>query len=101
MIAQTERVMERYETKQAPRLPHLESLPASFDLIARGGIPTADVDHLQELLDGTQAAAEAAVCPDVARPGFYDIVSAGRTFFIYVYPSGRKVMLLAVWRLEA
>lgn len=60
-------------------------------------IPPADCERLRELLDGTWRPQDLRVTADPGREGFYDLECAGQIYFIYVYPSRRRVMLLAVW----
>ena len=35
--------------------------------------------------------------PDPRRPGFYEIEGAAKTFYIFKYPTGTKVLLLGIW----
>jgi len=35
--------------------------------------------------------------PDVHRPGFYELDGAESVYYIFRYPSGDKVLLLAAW----
>lgn len=38
--------------------------------------------------------------PDVRRPGFYEIDGATNVYYVFRYPSGHKVLLLAAWERE-
>lgn len=38
--------------------------------------------------------------PDTRRPGFYEIDGAANVYYIFRYPSGHKVLLLAAWQRE-
>ena len=38
--------------------------------------------------------------PDVRRPGFYEIDGASDVYYVFRYPSGHKVLLLAAWTRE-
>jgi hypothetical protein len=38
--------------------------------------------------------------PDVRRPGFYEIDGAANVYYVFRYPSGHKVLLLAAWLKE-
>ena len=38
--------------------------------------------------------------PDPRRPGFYEIDGAGNVYYVFRYPSGHKVLLIAVWQRE-
>jgi hypothetical protein len=38
--------------------------------------------------------------PDVRRPGFYEIDGAFNVYYVFRYPSGHKVLLVAAWRKE-
>ncbi len=50
------------------------------------------VAELRQLLtDG------AASRPDPRRPGFYEIQGFAHTYYVFKYPSGAKVLLIAVW----
>lgn len=35
--------------------------------------------------------------PDPRRPGFFEISGIDRTYYIFKYPNGSKVLLLGVW----
>lgn len=39
--------------------------------------------------------------PDVRRPGFYEIDGAANVYYVFRYPSGHKVLLVAVWQRES
>jgi hypothetical protein len=55
--------------------------------------------HGDPLVAGLRAALAAGVHadPDPRRPGFYDVHSGRRTYFIHVSPVSGAVMLLATW----
>ena len=74
---------------QMQRIPILSEL---FDLVGKDGRVPGGSERLRRLLDGSTAA---TVRPDPERPGFYDIVGDGEIYFVRVYPSGCKVLLLA------
>jgi hypothetical protein len=38
--------------------------------------------------------------PDPRRPGFYEIDGQTTTYYIFKYPTGTKVLLLAAWERE-
>jgi hypothetical protein len=38
--------------------------------------------------------------PDVRRPGFYEIDGTANVYYVFRYPSGHKVLLLAAWDRE-
>ena len=38
--------------------------------------------------------------PDSRRPGFFEIDGRTDVFYVFKYPSGAKVLLLAVWQRE-
>jgi len=38
--------------------------------------------------------------PDVRRPGFYEIDGRSNVYYVFRYPSGQKVLLLAAWERE-
>ena len=39
--------------------------------------------------------------PDIRRPGFYEIDGVANVYYIFRYPSGHKVLLLAAWQKES
>lgn len=39
--------------------------------------------------------------PDLRRPGFYEIDGAANVYYIFRYPTGHKVLLLAAWQKES
>jgi hypothetical protein len=50
------------------------------------------VAELRQLL-----ASNAPTRPDPRRPGFYEIQGCSYTYYVFKYPSGTKVLLIAVW----
>jgi len=36
--------------------------------------------------------------PDVRRPGFFELDGASSVYYIFRYPSGQKVLLIAAWQ---
>jgi hypothetical protein len=38
--------------------------------------------------------------PDVRRPGFYEIDGVSHVYYIFRYPTGQKVLLVAAWQKE-
>ncbi len=38
--------------------------------------------------------------PDVRRPGFFEIEGHSSVYYVFKYPSGHKVLLVAVWQKE-
>jgi hypothetical protein len=38
--------------------------------------------------------------PDVRRPGFFEIEGHNDVYYVFKYPSGNKVLLIAVWQRE-
>jgi len=39
--------------------------------------------------------------PDLRRPGFYEVDGHSTTYYIFKYPTGTKVLLLAAWERES
>lgn len=39
--------------------------------------------------------------PDMRRPGFYELDGAANVYYIFRYPTGHKVLLLAAWERES
>jgi hypothetical protein len=35
--------------------------------------------------------------PDVRRPGFFELDGASSVYYVFRYPSGQKVLLVAAW----
>ncbi len=95
--SQSDGVMNN-DTVDRPRLPAgLAALPETFEL-ATAGEPARGVrEKLQELLANLHRTPGIEVREDPGRKGFFDIEHAGRTYFIYVYPSLTKVLLIATW----
>ncbi len=50
------------------------------------------VAELRQLLSGG-----APTRPDPRRPGFYEVEGRAYTYYVFKYPSGTKVLLIAVW----
>jgi hypothetical protein len=38
--------------------------------------------------------------PDARRPGFYELDGTGNVYYIFRYPTGHKVLLVAAWQKE-
>jgi hypothetical protein len=38
--------------------------------------------------------------PDVRRPGFYEIEGVAHVYYIFRYPAGQKILLVAAWQRE-
>jgi len=38
--------------------------------------------------------------PDVRRPGFFELDGVDNVYYIFRYPTGHKVLLLAAWQRE-
>lgn len=38
--------------------------------------------------------------PDVRRPGFFELDGAANVYYVFRYPSGQKVLLIAAWQRE-
>jgi hypothetical protein len=51
-----------------------------------------ELAELRLLLNGNAPAR-----PDVRRPGFFEIEGASNVYYVFKYPTGTKVLLLAVW----
>src|SRR5260370_17484286 len=39
--------------------------------------------------------------PDPRRPGFYEVEGLSSTYYVFKYPTGTKVLLLAVWERDS
>ena len=78
----------------------LEELPPSLTVRAHRTVGVEARERLRELLIDLQPFDGVRVTPDPKRRGFFDLDHDGRTFYFYVYPSRRHVMLLAVWQSE-
>lgn len=39
--------------------------------------------------------------PDVRRPGFYELDGTANVYYIFRYPTGHKVLLIAAWERES
>jgi hypothetical protein len=38
--------------------------------------------------------------PDLRRPGFFEIEGNSSVYYVFKYPSGHKILLVAVWQKE-
>lgn len=54
--------------------------------------PAETVEEVRSLL-----AAGATARPDPRRKNFYELEGHSQVFYVYVYPRGSKVLLLAAW----
>jgi len=50
------------------------------------------VAELRQLLSGS-----APSRPDPRRPGFFEVEGRSYTYYVFKYPSGTKVLLIAAW----
>jgi|ERR1700682_2383866 hypothetical protein len=59
-------------------------------------------EQLQELRLLLNAGVEAGLegRPDVRRPGFFELDGVDNVYYIFRYPTGHKVLLLAAWQRE-
>jgi len=58
--------------------------------------PAATVERLRTLL-----AAGGTAQADPKRENFYELEDENQVYYLYVYPRGTKVLLLATWQKEA
>jgi len=60
-------------------------------------------DHAPEQLAELRLLLSAGITgrPDVRRPGFFEIDGDSSVYYVFRYPSGQKVLLLAAWDREA
>jgi len=78
----------------------LADLPPSLEIRAHWTVGAEACEQLRELLVDLPRYEGVRVTPDSKRRGFFDLHHDGRTYYFYVYPSRRHVMLLAVWQSE-
>ena len=59
-------------------------------------------NHTPEQLSELRLLLNAGIAgrPDVRRPGFYEIDGAFNVYYVFRYPSGHKVLLVAAWQKE-
>jgi hypothetical protein len=59
-------------------------------------------NHPQELIRSlrTLLASGASVTPDPKRPGYYEVESGARVYYINISPHTGKILLLATWPTE-
>jgi hypothetical protein len=59
-------------------------------------------DHSQEQLTELRLLLNAGIegRPDVRRPGFFELDGVDNVYYIFRYPTGHKVLLLAAWQRE-
>jgi hypothetical protein len=60
-------------------------------------------NHPEELVRSleTLLASGANVTPDPKRPGYYEVESGARVYYINISPNSGKILLLATWPTEA
>jgi len=90
---ETERTLES-DMIDRPRIPALSD---SFQLVTAGGHTDGVRDELRALLTNLNRTPGVEIREDPGRKGFFDIEHAGRTYFVYVYPSLARVLLIATW----
>ncbi|HVM75382.1 MAG TPA: hypothetical protein VMT75_07030 [Candidatus Saccharimonadales bacterium] len=59
-------------------------------------------NHTPEQLSELRLLLNAGIAgrPDLRRPGFYEIDGAFNVYYVFRYPSGHKVLLVAAWQKE-
>jgi hypothetical protein len=59
-------------------------------------------NHTPEQVAELRLLLEAGVIgrPDVRRPGFYELDGSANVYYIFRYPTGQKVLLVAAWQRE-
>ncbi|MGB7844571.1 MAG: hypothetical protein WBL63_03075 [Candidatus Acidiferrum sp.] len=59
-------------------------------------------DHSPEQLAELRLLLDAGFAgrPDVRRPGFYELDGVTHVYYIFRYPTGQKVLLVAAWQKE-
>ncbi len=72
-------------------------LAPDFAIEARPEHSHSIVAELYDLLRRTGRAEKLIVHCDPRRKDFYDLESNGRIYFVYVFPDGNRVLLLATW----
>ncbi len=72
-------------------------LAPDFEIEARPEHSHSIVAELYGLLRRTGRAERFIVHCDPRRRGFYDLESNGRIYFVYIFPDGNRVLLLATW----
>lgn len=78
----------------------LEDLSPSLTVSAQQAVGREAREQLRKLLVDLPLLDGVRVTSDPKRNGFFDLSHDGKTFYFYVYPSRRHVMLLAVWQSE-
>jgi len=80
-------------TKDAKKMVILEKMPPVLEDLR---------NHSPEQLAELRILLNAGLTgrPDVRRPGFYEIDGASNVYYVFRYPTGHKVLLLAAWEKE-
>ena len=77
--------------------PAFAPLAPGFSLQAVAGLDAGCLEKFRSIVCRLPLVEEVSITPDPHRSGFYDLEFGEGTYFFYVYPSRRRVMLLAVW----
>ena len=72
-------------------------LAPDFEIETRPEHSYSIVTELYDLLQGTKGPSRLIVHSDPRRKGFYDLESNGRIYFVYIFPDGKRMLLLATW----
>jgi hypothetical protein len=80
-------------TKDVKKMATLEKMPPVLEDLRR---------HTPEQLAELRILLNAGLTgrPDVRRPGFYELDGASDVYYVFRYPTGHKVLLLAAWERE-
>ena len=79
--------------KKAKMIPNLEKMPPVLEDLRQ---------HTPEQMAEVRFLLNSGVIgrPDVRRPGFFELDGATNVYYVFRYPSGHKVLLIAVWQRE-
>lgn len=72
-------------------------LAPDFEIEARPEHAHAVVEELRGVLSNLAEQPHAVLRADPKREGFFDLESDGRIFFVFIPPTGQRVLLLATW----
>lgn len=80
--------------KKVKMIPNLEKMPPVLEDLRQ---------HTPEQMAEVRFLLNSGVIgrPDVRRPGFFELDGATNVYYVFRYPSGHKVLLIAVWQRES
>lgn len=97
MQIDSKQAARRHRSIETGERPAFAPLAPGFQLQSVAGLDAGCLEKFRSIVRRLPLVDGVSVTPDPHRSGFYDLEFGEGTYFFYVYPSRRRVMLLAAW----